>query len=104
MLMKTQQELRELKEELTNSVFSIGENEKSAPTAIIQTPIVTPDNTTARKQIEAEDIESSLRIEDAEIERIKRALEVSGGNRKVAAAKLDISERTLYRKIKEYGL
>jgi transcriptional regulator with PAS, ATPase and Fis domain len=101
--MKTQQELRELKEELTNSVFSIGENEKSAPTAIIQTPIVTPD-TTARKQIEAEDIESSLRIEDAEIERIKRALEVSGGNRKVAAAKLDISERTLYRKIKEYGL
>lgn len=103
MLMKTQQELRELKEELTNSVFSIGENEKSAPTAIIQTPIVTPD-TTARKQIEAEDIESSLRIEDAEIERIKRALEVSGGNRKVAAAKLDISERTLYRKIKEYGL
>ena len=104
MLMKTQQELRELKEELTNSVFSIGENEKSAPTAIIQTPIVTPDNTTARKQIEAEDIESSLRIEDAEIERIKRALEVSGGNRKVAAAQLDISERTLYRKIKEYGL
>lgn len=104
MLMKTQQELRELKEELANSVFSIGENEKSAPTAIIQTPIVTPDNTTARKQIEAEDIESSLRIEDAEIERIKRALEVSGGNRKVAAAKLDISERTLYRKIKEYGL
>ena len=104
MLMKTQQELRELKEELTNSVFSIGENEKSAPTAIIQTPIVTPDNTTARKQIEAEDIESSLRIEDAEIERIKRALEVSGGNRKVAAAKLDISERTLYRKITEYGL
>ena len=104
MLMKTQQELRELKEELTNSVFSIGENEKSAPTAIIQTPIVTPDNTTARKQIEAEDIESSLRIEDAEIERIKRALEVSGGNRKVAAAKLDISERTLYRQIKEYGL
>ena len=56
--------------------------------------------------IEAEEIETepSLRIEDAEIERIKRALEVSGGNRKVAADKLDISERTLYRKIKEYGL
>ena len=103
MLMKTQQELRELKEELASSAFPIGTNENSAPTAIIQTPIVTPD-TTARKQIEAEDIESSLRIEDAEIERIKRALEVSGGNRKVAAAKLDISERTLYRKIKEYGL
>ncbi|MBR0195787.1 MAG: sigma-54-dependent Fis family transcriptional regulator [Paludibacteraceae bacterium] len=57
---------------------------------------------------EAEDIlpveESSLRIEDGEKERIKRALEISGGNRKVAAEKVGLSERTLYRKIKEYGL
>ena len=58
----------------------------------------------ARKPIEAEDVESSLRIEDAEIDRIKKALEVSGNNRKVAAARLGISERSLYRKIKEYGL
>jgi DNA-binding NtrC family response regulator len=35
---------------------------------------------------------------------VRRALDVSGGNRKVAADKLGISERTLYRKIKEYGL
>ncbi|MBO7459169.1 MAG: sigma-54-dependent Fis family transcriptional regulator [Paludibacteraceae bacterium] len=103
MLMKTQQELRELKEGLANSAYSIQPNEETMPTTIIQTPIVTPETPT-RKPIEAEDIESSLRIEDAEIERIKRALEISGGNRKVAAAKLDISERTLYRKIKEYGL
>ena len=103
MLMKTQQELRELKEGLANSAYSIQPNEETTPTTIIQTPIVTPETPT-RKPIEAEDIESSLRIEDAEIERIKRALEISGGNRKVAAAKLDISERTLYRKIKEYGL
>ena len=48
--------------------------------------------------------EQSLRIEDGERERITRALEVSGGNRKVAADKLGISERSLYRKIKEYGL
>ena len=57
---------------------------------------------------EAEDIlpveESSLRIEDGEKERIKRALDISGGNRKVAAEKVGLSERTLYRKIKEYGL
>ena len=58
----------------------------------------------ARKPIEAEDVESSLRIEDAEIDRIKKALEVSDNNRKVAAARLGISERSLYRKIKEYGL
>ena len=48
--------------------------------------------------------EDSLRIEDGEKERIKRALELSGGNRKVAAEKVGLSERTLYRKIKEYGL
>ena len=43
-------------------------------------------------------------MEDVEREQIKRALEACGGNRKVAADKLGISERTLYRKIKEYGL
>ena len=48
--------------------------------------------------------EISLRIEDGERERIKRALELSGGNRKVAAETVGLSERTLYRKIKEYGL
>jgi two-component system response regulator HydG len=35
---------------------------------------------------------------------IERALEVTGGKREEAAALLGIGERTLYRKIKEYGL
>lgn len=46
----------------------------------------------------------SVRLEDGEKELMREALERSGGNRKVAAAQLGISERTLYRKIKEYGL
>lgn len=61
----------------------------------------------ARKHVDAddaEDVETSLRVEDSEKELIKKALEASGGNRKVAADKLGFSERTLYRKIKEYGL
>ena len=57
---------------------------------------------------EAEEIipieESSLRIEDGEKELIRRALELTAGNRKEAAARLGFSERTLYRKIKEYDL
>jgi DNA-binding NtrC family response regulator len=57
---------------------------------------------------ETEDIlpieEDNLRIEEGEKERIRKALELSGGNRKVAALKVGLSERTLYRKIKEYGL
>ena len=39
-----------------------------------------------------------------EIEMIKTALERSQGKRKLAAEELGISERTLYRKIKQYDL
>ena len=70
------------------------------------TPTITiaPTETTARKPIDAEDIEDSLRVDDSEKELIRRALELTKGNRKEAAARLGFSERTLYRKIKEYGL
>lgn len=43
-------------------------------------------------------------LEDTERDTIRRALERNGGKRKDAARELNISERTLYRKIKEYGL
>jgi transcriptional regulator with PAS, ATPase and Fis domain len=43
-------------------------------------------------------------MEDMEREGIRRALERHKGCRKAAAAELHISERTLYRKIKEFGL
>lgn len=43
-------------------------------------------------------------LEDTERETIRESLERNGGRRKAAAAELRISERTLYRKIKEYGL
>lgn len=43
----------------------------------------------------------SLSISDAGLSLIKKALELNEGNRKAAAAQLGISERTLYRKLKE---
>ena len=43
-------------------------------------------------------------LEESEIEMIRQALNRNDGNRKAAAAELRISERTLYRKIKQYGL
>lgn len=43
-------------------------------------------------------------LEEVEIEMIKKALERNQGRRRNAAQDLQISERTLYRKIKEYGL
>lgn len=45
-----------------------------------------------------------MSLEDIERETIRKALEISHGNRKIAADKLGFSERTLYRKIKEYNL
>ncbi len=49
-------------------------------------------------------VEESLSLVDAEKEMITKALERHGGKRKLAAQDLKISERTLYRKIKEYGI
>ena len=46
----------------------------------------------------------ALSLEEVEKEMIKKALERNGGKRRSAASDLKISERTLYRKIKEYGL
>ena len=49
-------------------------------------------------------MEESLSIEEKERELITKALEKHKGRRKNAAKELGISERTLYRKIKEYDL
>ena len=49
-------------------------------------------------------VEESLSLIDAEKDMIIKALERHNGKRKYAAQDLKISERTLYRKIKEYGL
>jgi DNA-binding NtrC family response regulator len=49
-------------------------------------------------------VEESLSLSDKEVEMIKKALEKYNHKRKLAARELGISERTLYRKIKEYGI
>jgi len=108
MVMQNKKEIEELKSLLfdahrENSLPVLHEPEEVASTAIIHTPVTHPE-APLRKPIEAEEIEASLRVEDGERELIKRALEVTDGNRKEAAARLGFSERTLYRKIKEYGL
>ena len=102
MVMQNRQELEELREMLKNGRNIDMSNSRSieisnshdldkAPSIDMEPEEVTP-------------IEESLRIEEGEKERIIKALELSGGNRKVAAQKVGLSERTLYRKIKEYGL
>lgn len=46
----------------------------------------------------------SLNLEDIGRQMVEKALERNGGNRKKAAQELGISDRTLYRRIKQYGL
>jgi len=63
-------------------------------------------NNTQDKYHFAEEIEEeeTLSLHDKELELIKKSLERHNGKRKFAAAELGISERTLYRKIKQYDL
>ena len=65
-----------------------------------------PDSNPSDKYHFAEEIEEeeTLSLHDKELELIKKSLERHSGKRKLAAAELGISERTLYRKIKQYDL
>ncbi|OBX20159.1 MULTISPECIES: sigma 54-interacting transcriptional regulator [Bizionia] len=65
-----------------------------------------PIETATDKYHFAEEIEEeeTLSLHDKELELIKKSLERHSGKRKLAAAELGISERTLYRKIKQYDL
>ena len=101
MVIKNRQEIEELRQMLQD-----GRNHEITKSRDLENRIPAPIDIAPSR--EAEEIlpieEDSLLIEDGERERIKRALEISGGNRKLAAEKVGLSERTLYRKIKEYGL
>jgi transcriptional regulator with PAS, ATPase and Fis domain len=75
------------------------------PSPIVTNPVpyITPVNGTAVTDHEEVE-EESLSLEDREKELIIKALEKYRGRRKNASSELGISERTLYRKIKEYGI
>ncbi|MEL6304255.1 MAG: sigma-54 dependent transcriptional regulator [Bacteroidota bacterium] len=76
------------------------------PQPIVETaPAAVPVNKEDRYHF-AEEIqeEETLSLQEKEIELIKKSLERNRGKRKAAANELGISERTLYRKIKQYDL
>jgi len=68
-----------------------------------RTPIIIQ-NSGSNTYDEPHEEEENLRIEDMERDLIQKALKKHSGRRKEAANELGISERTLYRKIKEYNL
>ena len=85
----------DIKEEL--EVLSLPE-ENSQPVEIVNNP---QDKYHFAEEIEEEE---TLSLHDKELELIKKSLERHNGKRKLAAAELGISERTLYRKIKQFDL
>ncbi|MBO3115895.1 sigma-54-dependent Fis family transcriptional regulator [Winogradskyella sp. DF17] len=78
-------------------VLSIPEHTEASDELIVDTE----DKYHFAEEIEEEE---TLSLQDKELELIKKSLERHKGKRKLAAAELGISERTLYRKIKQYDL
>ncbi len=93
-----QQNNSQLIKKLYNNIESNGEQMNEVQVHPLQ------DNIANEPIQESEVIEESLSIQDKEIDLIKKALARHNGKRKNAAKELGISERTLYRKIKEYNL
>jgi transcriptional regulator with PAS, ATPase and Fis domain len=75
-------------------------------TPVIDTPVKVnnPVNFTHEDIDHHEEVEESLSLQDREVELIKKALQKHRNKRKYAARELGISERTLYRKIKEFNI
>jgi len=72
-----------------------------ASRAVVHQPAVVDEN---EPFAPSEVLEESLSLQHKEMDMIRRALEKHSGKRRNAARELGISERTLYRKIKEYGI
>lgn len=92
-ILKSIQQLYSSSEELVH-------NRETEQEKIYKPQIISNDNITQHEEV----MEESLSLADKEKEFIIKALEKYNGKRKNAATELGISERTLYRKIKEYNL
>lgn len=113
MIYQLRQEVDYLKD--TVSALSLHQNAVQQPAAIAapvaQALTMATDITPVKEEAEWQDTEQTstqlptpktgLSIKEAELEMLKAALERNNGNRRAAAEELGMSERTLYRKLKD---
>ncbi len=103
MILKLQQELSDLRAEMDGHASS---HIYAAPPALMQgqpAPVVKHEEVQEAEVVPQEQ-QTPRSLEDTQREVIRKTLEQCHNNRKATADKLGISERTLYRKIKEYDL
>ncbi|MEO8240119.1 MAG: sigma-54 dependent transcriptional regulator [Flavobacterium sp.] len=106
--------VQDMNPNLIQKIYGSQENDseidfEEEPRTAVMTPATREDNYHIQDDnnyLDAETIEEEeiLRLEQKEIEMIKKSLEKNKGKRKAAADELGISERTLYRKIKQFDL
>lgn len=83
---------------------ALGRPMEKTDNSLIQDAEEVTDNDVAAKETDEEDVVVDGSLEEMERKSIKSVLNKNNGNRRLAAKQLRISERTLYRKIKEYDL
>lgn len=111
-ILEMRKELDEVKNITRNLLNNDSFSKQLAPSLYTENPEKEkPQYIEVSRKIEIEEdtydeiiIEEQLTLEDQEIKMIKKSLEKNHGKRKLAAKELGISERTLYRKIKQYDL
>jgi len=106
--------VQDINPNLIQKIYGSQENDseidfEEEPRTAVMTPAAREDNYRIQDDnnyLDAETIEEEeiLRLEQKEIEMIKKSLEKNKGKRKAAADELGISEGTLYRKIKQFDL
>ncbi len=97
------EEVQEENHRLIERIYQDQDLSKVSNVEVVQIPKVSQpqDDYDYAETIEEDE---SLSLQDKEIEMIRKSLEKNNGKRKLAAKELGISERTLYRKIKQYDL
>ncbi|MBA22105.1 MAG: sigma-54-dependent Fis family transcriptional regulator [Flavobacteriales bacterium] len=103
------EDVQEKNQGLINKIYgqkTTDDNQQAIQALPVEKQLQEPMESSVQSYDYAETIteEEPLSLLQKEIEMIKRALERSKGKRKLAAKELGISERTLYRKIKQYDL